>query len=109
MIVHIGQYYFNIRRELVSVPGDIPDPLTSFLLPLPLSVHSLSSNSTGKHASCHMYDYNYTAVSEMGYDAVMADRSSFSRGSDDPIKCYSRDFNLTQYQSTVVTEVSSVV
>ena len=53
-----------------------------------------------------MYDYNYTAAAEMGYDAAMANRPSFGGDLDDSITCDSRDFNRTQYQSTVVTEVS---
>ena len=52
-----------------------------------------------------MYDYNYTAAVEMGYDAAMANRWSLGGDSNHTINCYSRDFNLTQYQSTVVTEV----
>lgn len=53
-----------------------------------------------------MYDYNYTAAAKMGYDSAMANRSFLGVGSNHLIKCHSRDFNLTQYQSTVVTEVS---
>ncbi|KAG0729831.1 Solute carrier family 22 member 7 [Chionoecetes opilio] len=70
----------------------------SFAIPL--------SNSIGKHESCLMYDYNYSTVVEMGYDAAMENRSLFGAhgGLNNTIKCYSRDFNLTQYQSTVVTE-----
>ncbi|XP_050727693.1 organic cation transporter protein-like isoform X2 [Eriocheir sinensis] len=72
------------------------DQVLSFAIPF--------SNSTGQHETCLMYDYNYTAAAEMGYDAAMANRPSLAGDSDDPIKCYSRDFNRTQYQSTVVTE-----
>ena len=63
------------------------------------------SNSTGKHESCFMYDMNYTAAAEAGYDDVMAKWGSFIGDSNDTIKCELRDFNLTQYKSTVVTEV----
>lgn len=62
------------------------------------------SNSTGKYQSCFMYDLNYTAAAEAGYDDAMANRWSFGGDSNGTIKCQSRDFNLTQYQSTVVTE-----
>lgn len=70
--------------------------------------HSFPSNFTGKHETCVMYDYNYTAAAEIGYDAAMANRPSLEV-SDKSIGCTSRDFNRTQYQSTVVTEVSSGV
>lgn len=72
------------------------DQVLSFAIPF--------SNSTGQQETCLMYDYNYTAAAEMGYDAAMANRPSLAGDSDDPIKCYSRDFNRTQYKSTVVTE-----
>ncbi|MPC22768.1 Solute carrier family 22 member 6 [Portunus trituberculatus] len=62
------------------------------------------SNSTGKYESCSMYDLNYAAAAEAGYDDAMADRWSLVGDSNDTIKCQSRDFNLTQYKSTVVTE-----
>lgn len=68
-------------------------------------IHSFPSNSTGKHETCVMYDYNFTAAAEMGYDAAMASRPSLEV-SNKSIGCSSRDFNRTQYQSTVVTEVS---
>lgn len=62
------------------------------------------SNASGEYETCYMYDFNYTAVAEMGYDAAMANKSFLDLGSNRITKCYSRDFNLTQYQSTVVTE-----
>lgn len=55
-----------------------------------------------------MYDYNYTVAVDLGYDATMTNKSFLAESSDDPIKCSSRDFNLTHYQSSVVTEVSTL-
>lgn len=54
-----------------------------------------------------MHDYNYLTAVDLGYDATMANKSavtdSYHTGS--LIDCSSRDYNLTQYESTVVTEV----
>ncbi|XP_063591322.1 organic cation transporter protein-like [Penaeus indicus] len=61
------------------------------------------------HESCLMYDYNYTLAAELGYEATMADIAVISGDSNDTLSCYSRDFNFTQYESTVVTEIQPVI
>ncbi|KAK4322462.1 hypothetical protein Pmani_006802 [Petrolisthes manimaculis] len=52
-----------------------------------------------------MYNYNYTEVVDMGYEAAIVNKSSLTILSPNPVKCLHRDFNHSQYQSTVVTEV----
>ncbi|KAK4311492.1 hypothetical protein Pmani_017041 [Petrolisthes manimaculis] len=51
-----------------------------------------------------MYNYNYTEVVDMGYEAAIVNKSSLTILSPNPVKCLHRDFNYSQYQSTVVTE-----
>ncbi|KAG7155472.1 Organic cation transporter protein-like 16, partial [Homarus americanus] len=63
------------------------------------------SNETGRYSGCQMYDYNYTVAATLGYEASI--NTSFevvSRGSSDIVACHERDFNHTQYRSTVVTK-----
>lgn len=69
----------------------------------------LHSNTTGDRETCRMYNYNYTEVAEMGYEAAMVNKPSLTTLSPDPVECSVRDFNYSQYQSTVVTEVSTVL
>ncbi|KAK8407774.1 hypothetical protein O3P69_002369 [Scylla paramamosain] len=47
-----------------------------------------------------MYDYNYSLAAEVGYKVSTASRQNNSG----LVPCYSRDFNRSQYQSTVTTE-----
>lgn len=65
------------------------------------------SNDTG-YDGCTMYDYNYTAAVDMGYEAALANSSALVI-SDDVVSCLTRDFNHSQYESTVVTEVGLLV
>ncbi|XP_071526251.1 organic cation transporter protein-like isoform X2 [Panulirus ornatus] len=51
-----------------------------------------------------MYDYNYTAVVEVGYEASVRNVSALRDGNGALVKCSSRTFNYTQYKSTIVTE-----
>ncbi|KAG7153956.1 Organic cation transporter protein-like 25 [Homarus americanus] len=63
------------------------------------------SNSTGKYEGCQMRNYNYTAAALLGYKATMKDPSVVQHGNTTSIiKCSARDFNHSQYSSTVVTE-----
>ncbi|KAK4286870.1 hypothetical protein Pmani_040042 [Petrolisthes manimaculis] len=66
-----------------------------------LSIAIPYNNVTGEYDSCHMYDYNYTTVAEMGYEKA---REGVLTPTNLTVSCWSRDFNYTQYQSTVVTE-----
>ncbi|XP_045118879.1 organic cation transporter protein-like isoform X3 [Portunus trituberculatus] len=62
-------------------------------------------NKTGLHAKCHMYDYNYTKAALLGYDASLTQHYDLA-DQDTPrvVSCSARDFNLTQHESSVVTE-----
>lgn len=62
------------------------------------------SNTTEKYEGCLQHHYNYTVAALQGYNATMADVSTVTI-SKTPMECPSRDFNLAQYKSTVVTEV----
>ncbi|KAK3892126.1 hypothetical protein Pcinc_004093 [Petrolisthes cinctipes] len=63
-----------------------------------------TSNTTEEHDHCDMYNYNYTEVVEMGYEAAMLNKSALAVLYPNPVQCLARDFNYSQYQSTVVTE-----
>ncbi|XP_063840969.1 organic cation transporter protein-like isoform X2 [Scylla paramamosain] len=62
-------------------------------------------NKTGQHNKCHMYDYNYTKAAQLGYDAAVTYLHDLA-DQDTPrvVSCSARDFNLTQHESSVVTE-----
>ena len=48
-----------------------------------------------------MYDHNYTRAAELGYaEAAAAIQDSLAL-----VPCYARDFNRSQHQSTMTTEV----
>ncbi|KAK3863476.1 hypothetical protein Pcinc_030756 [Petrolisthes cinctipes] len=66
-----------------------------------LSIAIPYNNVTGEYDSCQMYDYDYTTVAEMGYEKA---REGLLTPTNLTVSCWSRDFNYTQYQSTVVTE-----
>ncbi|KAK3850002.1 hypothetical protein Pcinc_043268 [Petrolisthes cinctipes] len=66
-----------------------------------LSIAIPYNNVTGEYDSCQMYDYDYTTVAEMGYEEA---REGLLTPTNLTVSCGSRDFNYTQYQSTVVTE-----
>ncbi|KAK3863479.1 hypothetical protein Pcinc_030758 [Petrolisthes cinctipes] len=66
-----------------------------------LSIAIPYNNVTGEYDSCQMYDYDYTTVAEMGYEEA---REGLLTPTNLTVSCWSRDFNYTQYQSTVVTE-----
>ncbi|XP_071526063.1 organic cation transporter protein-like [Panulirus ornatus] len=63
-------------------------------------------NATSEYDGCHMYGYNYTAAVEVGYEASVSNVSLLGLRGDNAtlVKCSSRTFNYTQYQSTIVTE-----
>ncbi|MPC29907.1 Organic cation transporter protein [Portunus trituberculatus] len=64
-----------------------------------------TNNKTGEHDRCHVYDYNYTEAALLGYDAAVAHQPR-QANQDTPliVPCSARDFNLTQHESSVVTE-----
>ena len=53
-----------------------------------------------------MYNYNYTKVAQLGYAAAVTHREDLTDGGNtEVVSCSVRDFNLTQYKSSIVTEV----
>ncbi|XP_069960389.1 solute carrier family 22 member 3 [Cherax quadricarinatus] len=66
--------------------------------------HSSKDNTTEQRASCLMYDHNYTLAAHLGYHQTMNNLHLFSNGQADTVACKSRDFNHSQYESTVVTQ-----
>ena len=72
----------------------------------PLRLSTCPSNKTGQHNKCLMYDYNYTKAAVVGYDAAMTNPLDLTnQDTRRVVSCSARDFNLTQHQSSVVTEV----
>ncbi|KAK7077952.1 hypothetical protein SK128_027413, partial [Halocaridina rubra] len=49
-----------------------------------------------------MYDYNFTQLADLGYEKAMAYEEEVKKNSILP--CYKRQFNLSQYVSTVAIE-----
>ncbi|XP_071526276.1 solute carrier family 22 member 13-like [Panulirus ornatus] len=62
------------------------------------------NNDTGKHETCQMYEYDYSLVADLGYEEAVASGLMPESDNASVVACYSRDFNLTQYQSTVSIE-----
>lgn len=52
-----------------------------------------------------MYDYNYTAAAQLGYNASLATFSQGVQAQPSVIPCTAREFNLSQYTSTIVIQV----
>lgn len=69
---------------------------------------AIPTKNGSRHERCQMYDYNYTLAVELGYEAAMENRDLISGGSQKTIACYSREFNHTQYESSLVTEFDLV-
>ncbi|XP_064108852.1 organic cation transporter protein-like isoform X2 [Macrobrachium nipponense] len=52
-----------------------------------------------------MNNYNYTKAAEIGYSASIENPDSIAiAGDHSPVRCHVRDFNTTEYKSTVVIE-----
>ena len=49
-----------------------------------------------------MYDHNYTRAVELGYDEAIA---TTMHNNSAIVPCYARDFNRSQYYSTMTIEV----
>nr|XP_045613682.1 organic cation transporter protein-like [Procambarus clarkii] len=63
------------------------------------------SNATGKREGCQMRDLDYKAAAALGYEATMQDVGQVGANSSSAlIFCPVREFNHSQYASTVVTE-----
>ncbi|XP_063859590.1 organic cation transporter protein-like [Scylla paramamosain] len=71
--------------------GWTQEQIFSFAIPI---------NEEGKHESCLMYDHNYTRAVEMGY----VEAAATLHNNTAIVPCYTRDFNRSQYQSTMTTE-----
>ncbi|XP_071529914.1 organic cation transporter protein-like [Panulirus ornatus] len=63
-----------------------------------------SDNVTGTRSSCYMYDYNYTSAALLGYEKSINNPQFLPSEDVGIVACSTRDFNLTQYKSTVVTQ-----
>ncbi|KAK8407772.1 hypothetical protein O3P69_002367 [Scylla paramamosain] len=71
------------------------EQIVSFAIPV---------NKKGKYESCLMYDRNYTRAVELGYQ----DATAALRDNPAVVPCHARDFNRSQYQSTLTTEFDLV-
>ncbi|XP_064103328.1 beta-alanine transporter-like [Macrobrachium nipponense] len=60
-------------------------------------------NATGKYDGCLMRNLNYSSAAELGYEESLEQLDALTID-DREIKCPTRDFNLTDFPSTVVTE-----
>ncbi|KAK3857791.1 hypothetical protein Pcinc_035978 [Petrolisthes cinctipes] len=61
---------------------------------------AIPTNQTS--AGCYMYDYNYTTAVQLGYNTSL---ETLTQGDLQPLTpCITREFNLTQYKSTIVTQ-----
>lgn len=54
-----------------------------------------------------MYGYNYTKAAILGYDAALTHINDITDdgGAPEVVSCGARDFNWTQHESSIVTEV----
>ncbi|XP_068202142.1 organic cation transporter protein-like [Palaemon carinicauda] len=65
--------------------------------------------NSDNHENCMMYDYDYAMAVNLGYEASLNNRHLLSQlKGGEPFHCHSRDFNFTQYLSTLVTEYDLV-
>nr|XP_045612558.1 organic cation transporter-like protein [Procambarus clarkii] len=62
------------------------------------------NNDTGQVNGCFIRNYNYTAAVELGFDKSLANESAIALPNADILSCTSHQFNLSQYDSTIVTE-----
>lgn len=60
-------------------------------------------NATGKYDGCLMHNLNYSSAAELGYEESLEQLDALTIDERE-IKCPTRDFNLTDFPSTVVTE-----
>ncbi|XP_064102826.1 solute carrier family 22 member 7-like isoform X2 [Macrobrachium nipponense] len=60
-------------------------------------------NATEKYDGCLMRNLNYSSAAELGYEESLGQLDALTID-DREIKCPTRDFNLTDFPSTVVTE-----
>ncbi|XP_076032892.1 solute carrier family 22 member 7-like [Oratosquilla oratoria] len=65
---------------------------------------AIPRNEDGSLEGCKYLDYNYTKAVLLGYDAVKADINLISSGSNATLACPAREFNTTEYSSTITTE-----
>lgn len=56
-----------------------------------------------------MYNYNYTAAVQLGFNEAMNNIPAVSNISDALLACPSRIYNKSQHESSIVTEVSKIV
>ncbi|KAK7085072.1 hypothetical protein SK128_006273 [Halocaridina rubra] len=63
------------------------------------------SNASTIHNACFMYNYDYDMAAEMGYERSMSNLTAITKETETTlVPCPVRDFNLTEHDSTVVTQ-----
>ncbi|XP_037789627.1 organic cation transporter protein-like [Penaeus monodon] len=67
-----------------------------------LSIAIPVNNETGKPEHCLMYNSNFSSALERGYEWAQNNPQIFDQS--EVVSCSSRDFNGSQYRSTVTTE-----
>ncbi|XP_042890135.1 organic cation transporter protein-like [Penaeus japonicus] len=67
-----------------------------------LSIAIPVNNETGKPEHCLMYNSTFSTALEQGYEWALRNREAFNQSG--VVSCKSRDFNTSQYESTVTTE-----
>ncbi|KAK4312147.1 hypothetical protein Pmani_016400 [Petrolisthes manimaculis] len=73
------------------------EQIITFAIPL--------SNVTGKREGCLMYNYNYTAAAQLGFNEAMSTIPFVNHDDNNTLlSCSSRVYNTSQYESSVVTE-----
>ncbi|XP_068246342.1 organic cation/carnitine transporter 2-like isoform X2 [Palaemon carinicauda] len=60
-------------------------------------------NATEDHDECRMYNLNYSTAAELGYEESLNQLDALTID-EEKINCAARDYNFTDFQSTVVTE-----
>ncbi|XP_076034218.1 organic cation transporter protein-like [Oratosquilla oratoria] len=70
---------------------------------------ALPRKDNGDLDGCSQWDYNYTLAASLGYEAAKTNQDLFPKTAEVPkVSCPVRDFNTTQYASTLVTEFDLV-
>ncbi|XP_076034802.1 organic cation transporter protein-like [Oratosquilla oratoria] len=62
----------------------------------------------GKLEGCLQWDYNYTVAASLGYEAAKENLDLITNVVNGTVSCLKRDFNHTQYKSTLVTDFDLV-
>ncbi|XP_076034221.1 solute carrier family 22 member 3-like [Oratosquilla oratoria] len=69
---------------------------------------AIPRTADGKLDGCLQRDYNYSLAASLGYEAVKENLNLITNVVNGTVSCPKRDFNHTQYKSTLVTEFDLV-